>query len=121
VEPANGWAILAAGGSAANLPPIRDVGLRDALPRMKPLFAKTLTREQWALAEPGRHYLVYAANGDAIRLDLPESRQPFVVNWIHPKTGAWKRSNERVSGGREVVLQPASKGAAVLWLTTPDS
>ena len=121
LEPVNGWTVLAAGGSAPHLPPIRDAALADALPRMKPMSAKTLTKEQWALAEPGRHYLVYSASGDAIRLDLSATKQKFIAHWINPKSGEMKRTSEIVPGGHEVALRPASKGAAVLWLTlTPN-
>src|SRR5262249_52103500 len=117
LEPANGWVVLAAGGSVPHLPPLRDAALVNALPNMRPMPGESLTKEQWALAEAGRNYLVYSATGEPIRLDLSAVEQSFIVQWIHPKTGEMRRAEELVAGGRDVVLRPSSKGAAVLWLT----
>jgi Family of unknown function (DUF6298)/Putative collagen-binding domain of a collagenase len=114
--PANGWPLLAAGASIVPLPPLRDAALQAALPLMKPLESSTLTKDQWALAEPGRHYLVYSAAGAAIRLDLSAIKRTFVAQWIQPKSGELRRG-EMVAGGGAITLRPASNGPAILWLT----
>jgi hypothetical protein len=44
--PANGWAVLAAGGSIPKLPPVKDTRLLAALPRMKPFDSAKLTDRQ---------------------------------------------------------------------------
>src|SRR5262249_52797509 len=61
LDKANGWAVLAAGGSIPKLPNLTDARLLAALPRMKPWTPAGLTEQQWGLAEPGRNYLVYTS------------------------------------------------------------
>jgi hypothetical protein len=115
---ANGWAVLAAGGSIPNLPQLHNPRLRAALPRMKPFEpAEGLTDRQWALAEPGRQYLVYASTGGTIRLDLLATRETFAVHWIDPRTGAVRGTSETVRGGKRLDFSAPKGGASVLWLT----
>jgi hypothetical protein len=117
LDPANGWAVLAAGGSVPHLPLVKHADFRAALPRMKPFAASTLTELQWAIAEPGRNYLVYSAQGQPIRLDLKATNQRFTGYWIDQKTGDLQRQTAIIPGGREVVLYPPGSASAVLWLT----
>ena len=117
LDPANGWAVLAAGGSVPRLPPLESADLRAALMRMTPFASSGLTESQWCIAEPGRNYLIYSARGDSIRLELKASNQRYSGYWIQQKTGGLKRHAEIIDGGREIVLQPPGSGQAVLWLT----
>jgi hypothetical protein len=117
LRPASGWAVVAAGGSVPNLPERTDERLRAALPRMKPFEpAEGLTGRQWALAEPGRHYLVYSASGGSIRLDLSATQAAFVSRWIDPQTGAVTEGDRPVRGGRLLDIPTPKAAACVLWL-----
>jgi hypothetical protein len=117
-DKANGWAVLAAGGSIPNLPQLQDARLRSVLPRMKPFEpTESLTDRQWALAEPGRHYLVYSSAGKNIRLDLSAAPGTYTVRWIDPRTGAVTEANEPVRGGKGLDVTVPKAGASVLWLT----
>src|SRR5262245_33353605 len=87
LAPANGWAVLAAGGSVPNLPPLKDARLLAALPNMKPFAPKGLADQQRALAEPGRHYLVHSPAGESIRLDLSGAEGTYTPYWVDLKTG----------------------------------
>jgi hypothetical protein len=117
-DKAGGWAVLAAGGSIPNLPHLKDVPLLAALPRMKPYeLAKGLTGRQWALAEPGRHYLVYSSAGGKVRLNLSATRETFAARWIDPRTGAVTEANETVRGGKKLDFSAPKATACVLWLT----
>ena len=88
---------------------------------MKPFAAPTLTKLQWAIAEPGRNYLVYSAQGQPIRLDLRTTDRRFAAQWINPKTGDLQRQTTVIQGGREVVLDPPGSASAVLWLSVLDN
>ena len=112
---ANGWAVLAAGGSVPRLPPEIDPALRAAVTRLKPLEAKGLPKGALALADPGREYLVWAPTGGAIALDLSPHAEMFTVNWINPKSGKATEA-EAVRGGKTIELRPPANGPAVLWL-----
>jgi hypothetical protein len=114
---ANGWAVLAAGGSLPNLPPLPEPALAAALPRMKPFASKELAEGQWALAEPGHNYLVYSASGGPIRVDLGGSSEGFVGRWLDPATGAGRPGGATDRGGDVAEFRAAGRGPAVLWIT----
>jgi hypothetical protein len=116
-NPGNGWAVLAAGGSVPNLPPMKDERLLAALPRMKPLDAAKLTARQWMLAEPGHNYLAYSSSGGSIRLDLSDSEETFAAYGINPKTGEVSRSGGTIHGGKTVEVSVPGSGTCLLWLT----
>jgi hypothetical protein len=69
-----------------------------------------LPERQWGVAEPGRGYLVYSADGSPVALDLPAGVR-FAARWIDPRTGA-----TRPAAG-EAVFRPERPGPAVLWVT----
>ncbi len=116
--PANGWAVLAAGGSLPNLPPLSDRRLLEALPAMKPFEPETgLAEGQWALAAPGEHYLVYSAGGGKVRLDLSASAVTYKARWIDPRFGRISDYGDKVRGGMIVEFPAPVSGAWILWLT----
>ncbi len=109
------WAVVAAGGSIPDLPHGVDSRLLGALPKMHPLESAKLTAEQYALAEPGHHYLVYSSSSkEPIRLDLSADRATFTARWIDPKTGRIVKDGEVVRGGHIVAFSAPASG--VLWL-----
>jgi hypothetical protein len=83
---------------------------------MKPFEPKGLPEGQYALADPGRDYLVYTPGG-AVKLDLSDQTATFAPHWIDLKTGAAKPAGDPVPGGKIAEFQAPGKGAAVLWLT----
>jgi hypothetical protein len=115
---APGWAVLAAGGSVPNLPGLKDGRLLEALPRMKPFEpAEGFTDRQWALAEPGRHYLVYASSGERIRLDLTAARGAYTASWLDPRTGEPVERSTSVEGGKMIEFPARRSAPSILWLT----
>ena len=113
----DGWSAMIAGVS---LPPIHPPGhpsLMAALPKMRPFdLATGLTDQQWAVAEPDRHYIVYSASGAAIQLDLSGTQNTFAVRWVNATTGSWTDAGT-VSGGEVHRLTPPTPGRAFLWLS----
>jgi hypothetical protein len=117
LDRANGWAVLAAGGSMPDLPRLNDALLK-ALPRMKPFEPATALAEgQWALAEPGRNYLVYSATGSKVRLDLSADRETYEVRRLDPRTGRTAETVEEVRGGQVMEFAAPASAAWVLWLS----
>jgi hypothetical protein len=117
LDKAGGWAVLAAGGSVPQLPEFKNAALLEAVPRLAPFEPAGLTGGQWALAEPGRRYLVYAQHGGKIQLDLSGTQEAFTVQWINPRTGAATVANDTVKGGQLVDFASPGTAASVLWLT----
>jgi hypothetical protein len=112
---ANGWAVLAAGGSIPNLPRLKDDRLLRALPRMKPFQVGTRPADgQWALAEPGQHYLVYCAGPGKVRLDLNKDGATYQVRRIDPRADTIGPVEAEVRGRKVVELNVSGPG--VLWL-----
>jgi hypothetical protein len=114
---ANGWAVLAAGGSMPKLPPQSDRRVLAAVPRMKPFEPAGLTAKQWALAEPGRNYLVYSSGGGSVRLDLSGDPETFTARWIDPKDGRVFGPSKSVRGGATVDLPVTQWAPMVMWLS----
>jgi hypothetical protein len=113
---ASGWAVLAGGGSIPNLPRLKDERLLRALPRMKPFEPGTpLADTQWALAEPGQHYLVYSTAPGKIRLDLSGDAATYRVRRIDPHSDTVGPVVTEVRGGKVVELAASASG--VLWLS----
>jgi hypothetical protein len=116
LDGANGWAVLAAGGSIPRLPPGTDPALRAAVPRMRAFELKGQPGGTLALADPGRDYLVWAPAGGPISLDLPAQAGTFAAGWADPKTGKVLPEAAPVRGGRVTEFRPPADGPAVLWL-----
>jgi Family of unknown function (DUF6298) len=112
----DGWAVLAAGGSVPQLPRTVDSALLATVPTMRPFEPPGLTGRQWALADPGRGYLVYSAAGDRVRLDLTGDDTMYLARRVNVRTGRAEDANETVRGGRVVEVAPPGDGAWVLWL-----
>jgi hypothetical protein len=115
---ADGWAVLAAGGSIPNLTPPSDARLLEAVPRMRPFEPKAgLAEGQWALAEPGRHYLVYSTGGAKVRLDLSAEPGSYRVRRIDPRTGRVTDVAGEAHGGKVNEFPAPGPGPWVLWLS----
>jgi hypothetical protein len=110
-----GWAVLMAGGSVPDIRNLTDPALLAAIPRMKSLDLPGDTKGQYALYEPGRSYLVYAASGQAIELDLTGDKGVFAARWLDPKSGEFVTNDKTVAGGAKVLLRPQFN-PCVLWL-----
>jgi hypothetical protein len=112
LDGADGWAVLAAGGSLVKLPRGTDPALMAAVPGMTPIECEGA----FAIAEGGRNYLAWSAAGRPIALDLTGRDGTFAVNWLSTKDGALVPDNP-VSGGRVVTFRPPAGGPAVLWVS----
>jgi len=117
LDGADGWAILAAGGSIPRLPAETDPSLLAAVPRMRPCESKGLPAGALATADPGRDYLVWTPDGGPVALDVPDPPASFVAGWVDLKTGRVKPADVGVRSGRLAELRPPAGGPAVLWLT----
>jgi hypothetical protein len=118
LEKPDGWLGLTAGASIPKLPSFKDERLSAALPQMKPFEPPVhLADGQWALADPGRHYLVYASRGGELRLDLSAAQGRYAVVWIDPRTGSPAKTEHAIDGGRTVEFMVPGSLPRVLWLT----
>lgn len=115
LQPADGWAIVAAGGSVPNLPNTCDSKLLKAIPRMRPWAPDGVGAGRFALADPGRDYLIYSPNGGDVTLDLPSGDKPFKAFSIDPKTG--KSSANGVHNAGKTVISTRTNGPSVVWFT----
>ncbi|MHC4556327.1 MAG: DUF6298 domain-containing protein [Planctomycetota bacterium] len=110
-----GWAVLMGGGSIPDLRNLTNRALLAAIPRMRPLDLPVGAAEQYALAEPGRSYLIYAASGEQIQIDLTEAKGTFIPRWLDLKSGEVASISDPVAGGEKVELTIKFK-PCVLWL-----
>ena len=79
------WAVLIGGGS---FPPLRSLPRKLAarLPRYRPQDDVAVDDEAWCLGSPRDGYLVYAAGGGPLTLDLSGVEGAYRVRWIRPES-----------------------------------
>ena len=85
-----------------------------AVPRMRP-FGQG--RPQWALADPGHDYLVYAPEGGTVRLDHSATAATYSARRLDPRTGRSVGESVAVNGGGLREIRGIVPGPVVLWLT----
>ena len=111
----DGWAVLMGGGSLADLPNLDD-RLRSVIPRMRPVPEVNRDERQLCLAETSVNYLVHAAHGSPIILDLTHAEGTFTAHWIDHRTGQVVGTSS-ILGGGVTSLQRNNTRPAVVWLT----
>ncbi len=97
---------------ASVVPLHADPTILAAIPHMLPYESKEIVPGQWALAEPGRNYLVYSANVGSIQNDLTNAEGTFTVYWVD---GEGLKADGDISAGAIKTFQ--SPPNSVLWLT----
>jgi len=117
LDRADGWAVLAAGGSVPRLPRTTDPELRALIPALRPFEPAGMTDRQWALAAPGRGYFVYSAAGDRVRLDLTDDPAAYTARRVNLRTGRASEGGETVHGGRTIDVAPDGDESWALWLS----
>ncbi len=109
-----GWAILMAGGSLANITQQIPSSLLQQVSGMIPL-ASTETG-QYTLASVGKSYLIYQEQRSTIQLDLSNDQGTFLLTWINPKDGKSLQNSTLIQGGQKTTIPVPSSEANVAWL-----
>lgn len=112
-----GWAAFMGGGSLAAIPVIADARFLADAATMLPASLPGNPPGQWALANPGKGYIVYCENGGTVSLDLPDTRAGFTVTWINPRNGNIFKTEPPVTGGKKINFSNPQSGPAVLWIS----
>ena len=76
-------------------------------------LAPQLSSSDCGLADPGREYLVYQPNSEAVIVDLSEAAGRFQAVWLDPVMGAGTKG-VAMQSGRKVSWNPIGSGNAVL-------
>ncbi|MDB6165822.1 MAG: hypothetical protein JWQ83_962 [Lacunisphaera sp.] len=75
----------------------------------------------WAMAAPGKAYLVYSMAGEDVDLDLSADKGGFTLAWLDSASGELHAAAAPVSAGKILTLTPpatdATKRPWVAWLT----
>jgi Family of unknown function (DUF6298) len=111
-----GWAVFIAGGSLPVLPAGTNKQFLAAASGMKPFQLPNSPKQQWALANAAKGFIVYSDTDNAIHLDLA-ANATYKAQWVDPKTGEVLAGEEQVKGGNGVEIKSSKSGAAILWLT----
>ena len=115
LDGADGWAVLAAGGSLPRLPQDTNAKLKEAVFRMRPVNSSG--DATYVLADPQQGYLAWSPTGREISIDLSAEQRPLTVHWIDHQTGAIKESGASAAAGRVVTLRVPDNKPATVWLT----
>jgi hypothetical protein len=111
-----GWAVFIAGGSLPVLPATTDKSFLAAASSMKPIDLPGAPKDQWALGNSAKGFIVYSASDNAIHLDLVANTN-YKVQWIDARTGQTLPGQDQVKGGNSVEIKSLKNGASILWLT----
>lgn len=91
----------------------RSYALRMDLAQMTP--SETVASSGYCLANPGKEYLVYLPEGDAVTVDLPPAFGPLAVEWMDPSTGTTVSGGTVEAGVKRTFAVPFP-GPAVLYI-----
>ena len=92
-----------------NLPQTTDSELLAAIPRMQP-WTEATKPGRWILREPGKQFLIYAADGT--ELDLTGVTGTFHIRNVNLQTGKLLTRPETIQAGGKVTLPNG-----IIWLT----
>jgi hypothetical protein len=106
----NGWAVLMAGGSFANLK-IKNRDFLAAASQMQPVVKGD--SKQWELSNPQTGYIIYEASSS--NLSVEPSAGNYDAVWINTMNGQEKK-DKAVKGGKAINLTKPSGSNWVLWL-----
>lgn len=112
-----GWAVFMAGGSLATIPVIEAPDLLTDAAHMHPVDLPDHPSKQWALADPGKGYIIYNDSDMPVSLDLKKYTGRFMVRWINPVNGHLLSHQEKLRGGRTVEIKDPQHGAIVISIT----
>jgi len=110
-----GWAVFIAGGSLPALPATTDKQFLTAATTMQPIELPGSPKDEWALGNSAKGYIVYSNSTNNIKLDLPANAS-YKVRWVDPKTGELLTGEEDIKSGVGTEVKKASAEPAILWL-----
>jgi hypothetical protein len=94
----------------------RQYSLRTNLAACAP--ADYLASTHFCLANPGKQYLAYLPEGDAVTLDLSGARGMLECEWMHPTAGTLTAGGTVEGGGRRIFPSPLiGPSALYVWQT----
>jgi hypothetical protein len=70
----------------------------------------------WAIAIPGKDYLVYTMDGKAVELDLTKERETFRLSWLDSASNAMQPESQEIRGGGNVTIRPPGGGTERPWV-----
>lgn len=109
-----GWAIFMAGGSLSNVPGF-DKTLLSAVGAMRPVALSGKPAGQYALANPGKAYVLYNSSSAPLRLDLGKAAGNYTVKHINPRSGAVVKE-EKIKGGSAIEFNKPSSGDEIVFI-----
>jgi hypothetical protein len=106
------WAAFTAGaagiGTGAFLRPLSEFLATVPFERLAPADGLVLSGAAWALADPGRTYVVYLHGGGTVSVDLGGASGSFAVSWFDPRTGAFQDAPSVTGGGARTFTAPGA-------------
>ncbi|GAB3955066.1 DUF6298 domain-containing protein [Spirosoma harenae] len=111
-----GWAVLMAGGSMPNVPPVADPQFMADATQMKPIDLSQMPAGQCLIGNDKIGYILYNESTNPAQLDLTKATGSFSVSYVNPKTGQISKLKDFVKGGNVVSLRKQGEGNEVIWV-----
>lgn len=109
------WAIFMGGGSLSNLSNKLFDNTSLSIADLKPLVLNGNPADQFALANPGKSYVLYNSSSAAVKLDLSKAKGSYNVKYINPRTGAVLKA-EKIKGGSATEFNKLSSGDEIVFI-----
>jgi hypothetical protein len=106
----NGWAVLMAGGSFANLN-LKNSRFLSAASQMQPVTK--VNSKQWELSNTQTGYIIYEPSGSSLSVEPAAGN--YDALWINTINGQ-EKMDKAVKGGKAISLVKPSGGTWALWL-----
>lgn len=108
-----GWAVFMGAGSLSNIPRMDKTSFSTA--GLQPFNLAGKPSGQYALANPGKAYVLYNSTAASINLDLSGQPGNYRVMRINPRNGAVVKE-EKIKGGSTIEFNKLSSGDEVVLI-----
>lgn len=113
---ANGWAVLMAGGSIADVPAFSDKTISSGLTQM--YHSEVIQSGQtYSLSDPGNALLIYHTGKEPVKVDLKNFSGKVLVRAIHSKTGVVDQKASTINAKEGAIVKVSSGEPVILWIT----
>ncbi len=108
----NGWAVLMAGGSLANVK-VNDKDFLQAVTTMQPVTQ--YTDKQWILSNTQTGAVIYQTEGNTVTADIKDNNRYDII-WVSAADGTIQKTKQIYKAGTAQQFTMPAKGNWVLWL-----
>jgi len=111
-----GWAVLMAGGSMANIPVVSDSSFLKDAAHMKPVGLPGKTRHQYAIGNDQTGYIIFNHTSDPVVIERTKTTGSEGIYFIDPETGRFIDHSIDITDRKFINIPNPNKQPVVVWI-----